>query len=88
MKKFCINGQLRYKLFLIVIQHFSLVKAAINAPRICKLRNGVNKMPQFLLLSTAKGGTKKHLSIAEGSSFWSLDRRIYDCKLRNEKNKI
>jgi hypothetical protein len=37
----------------------------------------------------AKGGTKTiaHLSIAEGSSFWSLDRRIYDCKLHNEKKK-
>ncbi len=37
-----------------------------------------------------KGGTKTiaHLSIAEGSSFWSLDRRIYDCKLRNEKKNL
>jgi hypothetical protein len=49
-----------------VIHRFSLVKAAMNAPRICKLRNGVNKTPQFLLFSTAKGGTKKHLSNAEG----------------------
>jgi hypothetical protein len=48
MKKFGINGQLRNKLFLIVIHRFSLVKAAMNAPRICKMRNGVNKMPQFL----------------------------------------
>jgi hypothetical protein len=44
-------------------------------------------MPQFHLFSLAKGGTKTiaHLSIAEGSSFWSLDRRIYDSKLRNER---
>jgi hypothetical protein len=34
--------------FFIVTRRFSLVKAAINAPRICKLRNGVNKTPQFL----------------------------------------
>jgi hypothetical protein len=33
------------KLFLIVIHRFSLVKAAMNAPLICKLRNGVNKTP-------------------------------------------
>jgi hypothetical protein len=48
-----------------------LVKAARNAARVCKLHNGVNKKPQFLLFSMAKGGTKTiaHLSIAEGSSF-------------------
>ncbi len=38
----------------------------------------------------AKGVTKTiaQMSIAEGSSFWSLDRRIYDCKLRNEKKRF
>jgi hypothetical protein len=41
--------------FLIVIYHSSLVKGAMNAARICKLRNGV-KTPQFLLFSQAKGG--------------------------------
>jgi hypothetical protein len=35
--------------FFIVIYRFSLVKAATNFARICKLRNGVNKTPQFLL---------------------------------------
>ena len=55
-------------LFLIVIYHSSLVKGAMNAARVCKLCNGVNKTPQFLLFSTAKGGTKTiaHLSIVEG----------------------
>jgi hypothetical protein len=48
MKNFCINGHLRNKLFFIVIHRFSLVKAAMNAPHICKMRNCVNKMPQFL----------------------------------------
>jgi hypothetical protein len=43
------------KPFLIVIYRCSLVKAAINAGRVCKLRNGVNKTPQFLLFSMAKG---------------------------------
>jgi hypothetical protein len=54
-----------------VIYHSSLVKAAMNAACVCKLRNGVNKTPQFLHFSMAKSGTKTiaHLSIAEGSSF-------------------
>jgi hypothetical protein len=57
--------------FFIVIYRFSLVKAAMNAARVCKLRNGVNKTPQFLLFSMAKGGTKTiaHLSIEKGSRF-------------------
>ncbi len=71
MKKFGINGQMRNKLFLIIIYRFSSVKAAMNAVRICKLRNGLNKTPQFLLFLIAKGRTKTiaHLSIAEGWSF-------------------
>ncbi len=49
-KKIIINGQMqKKKLFLIVIYHSSLEKAAMNAARVCKLRNGVNKPPQFLL---------------------------------------
>jgi hypothetical protein len=48
MEKFGINGQLHNKLFFTVIHCFSLVKAAMNAPGICKLRNGVNKTRQFL----------------------------------------
>jgi hypothetical protein len=45
MKKININGQMRNKIFLIVIYHFSLVKAAMNAARVCKMCNGVKKMP-------------------------------------------
>ncbi len=65
-KKFIINGQMRNKHFFIVTYHSSLVKAAMNAGRICKLGYGVLKTPQFLLFSLAKGGTKTiaHLSIA------------------------
>jgi hypothetical protein len=57
--------------FLIVIYHSSLVKVAMNAAHVCKLRNRVKKMPQFLLFSQAKGRTKTiaHLSIAEGMRF-------------------
>jgi hypothetical protein len=38
---------MRNKLFLIVIYHSSLVKAAVNAARVCKFRSGVKKTPQF-----------------------------------------
>jgi hypothetical protein len=71
MKKFCFNCQMRNEPFLIAIYNSSLVKGAMNGVRFCKLRNGVKKMPQFLLFSQARGGTKTiaHLSIAEGSSF-------------------
>jgi hypothetical protein len=39
-----------------VIYHSSLVKGAMNAARLCKLRNGVKQNPQFLLVSMVKGG--------------------------------
>jgi hypothetical protein len=38
MKKIIYNGQVRNDLFSIVIYHSSLVKAAVNGLRICKLR--------------------------------------------------
>jgi|688.fasta_scaffold2350062_1 hypothetical protein len=47
MKKFGINGQLRNKLLLIVIHRFPLVKVAMNALRICKMRNDVRKTPSI-----------------------------------------
>jgi hypothetical protein len=56
MKKIIFNGQRWNKHFLIVIYHSSLVKGAMNAARLCTLRNGVKKMPQFLLFSMPKGG--------------------------------
>jgi hypothetical protein len=40
--------------FLIVIYHSTLVKGAMNASRVCKLRTGVKKSPIFLLFSQAK----------------------------------
>jgi hypothetical protein len=49
MKKFGINGQMGNKLFLIFIYCFSLVKTAMNAARVCKLRNVVNKTPVGIL---------------------------------------
>jgi hypothetical protein len=56
MKKIIFNGQRRNKHFLIVIHHSSLVKGAMNAARLCKLRNGVKKTPQFLPFSMEKSG--------------------------------
>jgi hypothetical protein len=61
MKYIIINGQMQNKPFLIVIYHSSLVKATVNAARVCKLSNGVKKTPQFLLFSMAKGGTNCQL---------------------------
>jgi hypothetical protein len=74
LKKFGINGKMQNELFFIVIYRFSIAKAAMNAARVCKLRNGVNKTVQFLLFSVAKDGTKTiaHFSIAEGSGFLKL----------------
>ncbi len=51
MKKIIFNGQRRNKHFLIVIYHSLLVKGAMNAARLCELRN----TPQFLPFSMEKG---------------------------------
>jgi hypothetical protein len=58
------------KNFFYCIYRFSLVKAAMNAARVCKLRNCVNKRPHFCFF-IAKGNTKTrvHLLIAEGLRF-------------------
>jgi len=55
-EKIIFKGQRRNKHFLIVIYHSSLVKGAMNAARLCKLRNGFKKTPQFLLFLMAKDG--------------------------------
>jgi hypothetical protein len=62
-EKIIINGQMQSKPFLIVIYRSSLVKAAMNAACVCKLRNGVNKTPQFLLFLK----NKEALKILKGS---------------------
>ena len=49
-EKIIFNGQMRNKHFLIVIYHSSLEKGAMNAARVCKLRNGVKKTIKFLKL--------------------------------------
>jgi hypothetical protein len=56
MKKIIFNCQRRNKHFFIVIYHSSLVKGAMNAARLCKLRNGVKKCLNFFFFQMAKGG--------------------------------
>jgi hypothetical protein len=53
-------------------------------------RYGANKTPPFHDFPIAKGETKTiaHLSIVEGLSLLSLDWRIYNCKLGNEKKRL
>jgi hypothetical protein len=54
MKYIIINGQMQNKPFLIVIYHSSLVKAAVNAARVCKLSNGVKKHLNFFFFQWPK----------------------------------
>jgi hypothetical protein len=54
MKKFGFNCQMQNEPFLIVIYHSSLVKGAMNAARICKLHNGVEKTPNFFFFQWPK----------------------------------
>jgi hypothetical protein len=54
MKKININCQMWNKHFLIVIYHSSLVRAAMNAGRICKLRNCVKKRLNFFFFHWPK----------------------------------
>ena len=51
-------------LFFIVIYHSSLVKGAMNAAPVCKLRNGVKKTPQFLLFFNGQRWTKCAVNIS------------------------
>ncbi len=54
MKQIIFNGQRRNKHFLIVIYNSSLVKGAMNAARLCKLRNGVKKRLNFFYFQWKK----------------------------------
>jgi hypothetical protein len=51
MKKIIFNGQRRYKHF---FYHSSLVKGAINAACLCKLRNGVKKRLNIFFFQWSK----------------------------------
>jgi hypothetical protein len=54
MKKFGFNGQMRNEPFFVVIYHSSLVKGAMNTARVCQLRNGVKKYPNFFFFHWSK----------------------------------
>jgi hypothetical protein len=54
VKKITFNGQRRNKHFLIVIYHSSLVKGAMNAARLCKLRNVLKKRLNFFFFQWPK----------------------------------
>ncbi len=76
MKEFGINGQWRNKLFLIVIHRFSLVRAAMNALCICKMRTGVSKTPSISFFFDCP------------SAQWispQLSKLFYNCKLKNKE---
>ncbi len=44
----------KINLFLIVTYHSSLVKAAMNAARVCKMRSGVSKTPSMSFFQLSK----------------------------------
>jgi hypothetical protein len=54
MKKIIFNGQRWNKHLFIVIYHSSLVKGAMNAARLCKLRNDVKKLLNFFYFQWQK----------------------------------
>jgi hypothetical protein len=82
--KFVNQLQIAELTIFIIILHFLLVKAAVNALRDCKLCkdclisyqnwpwcNGVKKRLHFFLFQLPKGGTRTivHLPISKGLSF-------------------
>jgi hypothetical protein len=64
------------KTFLIVIHRFPLVKAAMNALRICKMRNGVSKTPS--ISSFFNCPMRNEYSP-------QLSKLLYNCKLKNKE---
>jgi hypothetical protein len=74
-KKISIISQLRIELLLNIIYYFSLVKAAMKAPCICKLRKNC-----FTGIDHCAMVISKHVN------FFVSIGAFYDGKLRNEKN--
>jgi hypothetical protein len=84
MKKFGIKGQLRSKHFFIIIHHFSLAKAAVNAPRLCKLckdcpigtGHGVMVFTQRLsFFSNCQRRNKDHCTLVNWLLKWLLKKQ-------------
>jgi hypothetical protein len=59
----------------------------LNELRMHKIGRGAMELAKRLHFLIAQGGTRTigHVPVAEGLSFQSLERRIYDRKLRNKK---
>jgi hypothetical protein len=72
------NGQMRNKHFFIVIYHSSLVKAAVNAERVCKLHNGVKKGINFFFFQRPKVDQVRNEYSPQ------LSKLLYNCKLKNK----
>jgi hypothetical protein len=64
MKKSGFNSQMWNEPFLIVIYHSSLVKGAMNAARLCKLRNGVKKNASVSSIFNGQRWTKCAMNIS------------------------
>jgi hypothetical protein len=64
MKKIIFNGQRRNKHFFIVIYHSSLVIGAMNAARLCKLRNDLKKNTSISSIFNGKRWTKCAVNIS------------------------
>jgi hypothetical protein len=79
MKKIIINCQMRNKPFLIVIYHSSLVKAAMNAAPVYKLRNGVNRTLNFFFFQWPKADQVRNEYSPQ------LSKLLYNCKLKNKE---
>jgi hypothetical protein len=67
---------MRNKPFLIVIYHSSQVKAAMNAARVCKMRNGVSKMPSM----SSFFNSQRRIEYSA-----QLSKLKYNCKLKNKE---
>ncbi len=72
MKKININCKMQNKHFFIVIYHSSLVKAAMNAARNCKLCNGVKNTPQISSFFIRRSKDHSALVNCGGIKFFKL----------------
>ncbi len=82
MKKIIFNGQMRDKHILIVIYHSSLVKAPVNAARICKLRNAIvfKKCLNFFFFQWPKvDQVRNEYSLQQSKLLYN------NCKLKNKE---
>ncbi len=70
LKKIIYNGQMRNEHFFIVIYHSSLVKGAMNAASVCKLRSGVKKNASIASFFNGRRWTKCAVNIRRSYLNW------------------